>query len=65
MISTSDKAYLNELTIILCNLETLTFEESDHRKIYEKSYSPPKKPTIVDVHTFSFVMMDGTGNPYT
>ncbi|MFW9908263.1 MAG: GyrI-like domain-containing protein [Candidatus Thorarchaeota archaeon] len=40
-------------------------EKVDHKKIYREFYNPPKKPTIVDVPEFNFIMLDGKGDPNT
>lgn len=40
-------------------------EKVDHKKLYKEFYSPPKKPSIVDVPVFNFVMIDGRGDPNT
>jgi hypothetical protein len=37
----------------------------DGKKVFREFYSPPKRPVIVDVPEFSFVMVDGEGEPET
>jgi hypothetical protein len=38
-------------------------EKIDYKKIFKEFYNPPKKPVIVDVPEFNFIMIDGRGNP--
>lgn len=38
-------------------------EAFDVKRVFKELYSPPTRPTIVDVPTMTFVMVDGAGNP--
>jgi hypothetical protein len=38
-------------------------EKVDHKKVFKEFYRPPKKPVVVDVPEFLFLMIDGKGNP--
>ena len=39
-------------------------EKKDYKKIHKEFYNPTsKKPVVVDVPKFNFLMIDGVGNP--
>jgi hypothetical protein len=38
-------------------------EKIDYRKVFKEFYNPPKKPVIVDIPEFNFIMIDGKGDP--
>jgi hypothetical protein len=38
-------------------------ETVDGRKLFREFYAPPRRPVIVDVPEFAFVMVDGQGEP--
>jgi hypothetical protein len=40
-------------------------EKVDYKKVYKEFYSPPKKPVVVDVPKFNFILVDGKGDPNT
>jgi hypothetical protein len=35
----------------------------DYKKEYKTFYNPPKQPTIIDMPSFNYLMIDGQGNP--
>ena len=38
-------------------------EKIDYRKVFKEFYNPPKKPVILDIPEFNFIMIDGKGDP--
>jgi hypothetical protein len=45
--------------------ELIGLEKVDHKKVYKELYGPAKKPSVVVVPTFNFIMIDGRGDPNT
>jgi hypothetical protein len=43
----------------------MTAEKLDYKKKYKDLYLPKQKPTVVDVPTMTFIMVNGSGNPNT
>jgi hypothetical protein len=41
----------------------MSIEKLDYKKEYKDLYLPKQKPTVVDVPTMTFIMVDGSGNP--
>lgn len=41
----------------------MVIEKLDYKKEYKDLYLPKQKPTVVDVPTMTFIMVDGSGNP--
>lgn len=41
----------------------MTTEKLDYKKKYKDLYLPKEKPTVVDVPTMTFIMVNGRGNP--
>lgn len=41
----------------------MTTEKIDYKKEYKDLYLPKQKPTVVDVPTMTFIMVNGSGNP--
>jgi len=41
----------------------MTMEKLDYKKEYKDLYVPKQKPTMVDVPTMTFIMVNGSGNP--
>lgn len=45
--------------------DTSEIRKIDHKKEYKSFFSPPKKPTIIDIPSFNYLKVDGEGNPNT
>lgn len=41
----------------------MTIEKLDYKKAYKNLYLPKQKPTVVEVPTMSFIMINGSGDP--
>lgn len=43
----------------------MTTEKLDYKKAYKNLYLPKQKPTVVEVPTMNFIMINGSGDPNT